>query len=107
MDRMLKVLDVGCGTFPYNAKENEEVISVDFRTEVGPTGVHNLCNFAYPFQDNYFDMIYASHILGHLPDQLTFMSEMYCILKPGGTAIVRVPDGERVSLPTKKVEKSM
>jgi hypothetical protein len=45
MAKMLKVLDLGSGTFPYKAKENEEVISVDFRPEVRPTVIHNLFKF--------------------------------------------------------------
>ena len=42
MAKILKVLDLGCGTFPYRARENEEVTSVDFREVVSPTVVHNL-----------------------------------------------------------------
>lgn len=91
MVKMLKVLDLGSGTFPYKAKENEEVTSVDFRPEVNPTVVHNLSDFPYPFKDSSFDVIYASHILEHILDQVACMSELYRILKPGGTAIVRVP----------------
>ena len=69
MDNKIIVLDLGCGTFPYKAKDNEKVISVDFRPEVKPTVVHNLFDFPYPFEGSSFDIIYASHIMEHMEGQ--------------------------------------
>ncbi len=91
VDKKVQVLDLGCGTFPYKAKENEQVTSVDFRPEVHPTIVHNLFNFPYPFEDNYFDVVYASHIMEHMKDNVEFMEEIYRIAKSGAKVIIRVP----------------
>jgi SAM-dependent methyltransferase len=87
----IKVLDIGSGTFPYKAKENEEVISVDFRSEVSPTVVHNLFQFPWPFEDNSFDAIYASHIMEHMKDNIEFMEEIYRIARPNAKITICVP----------------
>lgn len=91
MDNKIIVLDLGCGTFPYKAKDNEKVISVDFRPEVKPTVVHNLFDFPYPFEGSSFDIIYASHIMEHMKDNIEFMEEIYRIAKPNSKIIIRVP----------------
>ena len=91
MVKKLKVLDLGSGTFPYKAKENEEVTSVDFRSEVNPTVVHNLFQFPWPLEDSSYDIIYASHIMEHMKDNIEFMEEIYRIAKPNAKVIIRVP----------------
>lgn len=44
-----------------------------------------------PFEDDYFDLIYCSHVLEHVPDDRKAMSELSRVLKPGGTALILVP----------------
>ena len=44
-----------------------------------------------PYEDNYFDLIYCSHILEHVPDDRKAMKELYRVLKPGGTTLILVP----------------
>lgn len=41
-----------------------------------------------PFDDNYFDLIICSHVLGHIPDEAKAVREMKRVLKPGGQALV-------------------
>jgi predicted SAM-dependent methyltransferase len=43
------------------------------------------------FPDNYFDVIYCSHVLEHVSDDHRAMSELYRVLKPDGWAILQVP----------------
>lgn len=43
------------------------------------------------FRDCTFDVIFASHVLEHIPDDKKAMSELYRVLKPGGWAILQVP----------------
>ena len=44
-----------------------------------------------PFDTNYFDYIYCSHVLEHVEHDLTAMREFYRCLKPGGWLAVMVP----------------
>ncbi len=41
--------------------------------------------------DPTFDGVLTSHVLEHIPDDESAISEMYRILKPGGWAVVLVP----------------
>ncbi len=49
----------------------------------------DICNL--PFGDAEFDYILCNHVLEHIPDDQKAMSELYRILKPGGTAILQIP----------------
>ncbi len=49
----------------------------------------DICNL--PFGDNSFDFILCNHVLEHIPDDTRAMQELYRILRPGGTAILQVP----------------
>lgn len=44
-----------------------------------------------PYENNYFDLIYCSHVLEHVPDDKKAMNELLRVLKPGGTALILVP----------------
>jgi SAM-dependent methyltransferase len=49
----------------------------------------DVTDIGYP--DRYFDAIYCSHVLEHVPDDRKAMGEFYRVLKPGGWAILLVP----------------
>jgi predicted SAM-dependent methyltransferase len=44
-----------------------------------------------PFSDNQYDMILCNHVLEHIPDDTKAMQEIYRVLKPGGMAILQIP----------------
>ncbi|MFT5749763.1 MAG: SAM-dependent methyltransferase [Ancylomarina sp.] len=44
-----------------------------------------------PFSDETYDVVICNHVLEHVDDDAKAMSEMYRILKPGGFAILQVP----------------
>lgn len=44
-----------------------------------------------PFADASFDLVYASHVLEHVENELLGISEIARVLRPGGTAILPVP----------------
>ena len=50
-------------------------------------------NGAFPFEDGYFDEIYASHIFEHLTDFPNAVKECARVLKKGGVMEVKVPYG--------------
>jgi len=51
-----------------------------------------------PFEDNTFDLVYASHVLEHIPWYKVeeVVKEWVRILKPGGVLEVWVPDGLKI-----------
>ena len=44
-----------------------------------------------PFKEAEFDFILCNHVLEHIPDDTKALQELYRILKPGGTAILQIP----------------
>lgn len=44
-----------------------------------------------PFEDNRYDVILCNHVLEHIPDDTKAMQELFRILKPGGMAILQIP----------------
>jgi SAM-dependent methyltransferase len=44
-----------------------------------------------PLEDNRFDVIFCNHVMEHVDDALKCMKELYRVLKPGGWAIMQVP----------------
>ena len=54
----------------------------------------DICNL--PFKDETYDIIFCNHVLEHIPDDFTAMTEIYRVLKTGGMAIIQVPlDNDR------------
>ena len=76
-----------------NGRPNLDYISAD----ISPGRAHvqmDITDIKYP--DNSFDVIYASHVLEHIPDDRKAIGELYRVLKPNGWAILLVPIlGER------------
>lgn len=46
---------------------------------------------ALPFENNTYDIIFCNHVLEHIPDDQKAMQELYRVLKPGGMAILQIP----------------
>jgi len=67
-----------------------ELITGDLRRERYGTDV-KLDLTDIQFKDNFFDYVIANHVLEHILDDTKAMSEIYRILKPGGTGILQVP----------------
>jgi len=49
----------------------------------------DICNL--PFKENEYDFILCNHVLEHIPDDTKAMQELYRVLKPGGIAILQIP----------------
>ena len=43
------------------------------------------------YESNTFDMIYHSHVLEHVPNDIVAMNELYRVLKPNGYCVILVP----------------
>lgn len=46
---------------------------------------------AIGLKDESFDLVFASHVLEHIDDDVAALEEVYRILKPGGAAVLPVP----------------
>ncbi len=80
-------LNIGCGT---NIREG--YVNLDFIKGKGVDVVHNLNEFPYPFKDNTFEYIYASHILEHLtPTIFKIIRELVRISKDKAIIEIIVP----------------
>jgi len=82
----MKKLNLGCGK---DIKKG--YINLDFMKQPGVDIVHNLNKFPWPFKDNEFDEVYASHVLEHVDDLIKTMEELHRICKSGAKIIIRVP----------------
>ncbi len=59
-----------------------------------PQHVRNINILNIPFIENTFDLIICNHLLEHIPNDIDAMSEIFRVLKTGGTAILQVPISE-------------
>jgi len=86
-----KILELGCGRKPYKPKEGEVVVHLDKVKLPDVEVVWDLNKFPWPFKDNEFDVVIASHVLEHLDNLIRVMEEIQRITKPGGLVKIKVP----------------
>ena len=67
--------------------EGDEAVSTSAGTGAGIVGD----GLSLPFSSASFDRVIAAEVLEHIPDDLTAISELARVLKPGGTMAVTVP----------------
>ncbi len=82
----MKKLNLGCAYKIISGYTN-----LDRHNHKGVDVVQDLNKFPYPFEDNYFDEILASHILEHIDDMPRVVKELHRILVPDGKLIIRGP----------------
>ena len=78
-------LNLGCGKTFLDGYINLDIV------DYGGNKIHDFNSFPYPFDDNTFDEILASHVLEHLNSFHDTVSELYRISKPGAIIKVYVP----------------
>jgi predicted SAM-dependent methyltransferase len=86
---MIKV-NVGCGHRFHTDWINLDAMPAD------PTILHFNCGQPLPFDTDFVDFVYSSHVIEHLRpnDGLEFLCECHRVLKPGGWIRVATPDFE-------------
>jgi len=86
----MKKLNLGSGGY-----QKEGFVNLDWNRLNNPDVVHDLNKLPYPFSDNYFDYVEASHVLEHLDKPFLVMEELHRILKNGGKLAIKVPHFSR------------
>uniref|UniRef100_UPI003561A7AC methyltransferase domain-containing protein n=1 Tax=Ancylomarina sp. TaxID=1970196 RepID=UPI003561A7AC len=87
----LKVLHIApeqCFYKRFRALENLDYTTGDLESPIAD--VHFDVQ-AIPFANETYDVVICNHVLEHVDDDTKAMSEIYRILKPGGFAILQVP----------------
>jgi SAM-dependent methyltransferase len=82
----MKRLNLGCGLDIRKGHVNMDILALK-----GIDVVHDLNKIPYPFKDNEFDVIFASHVLEHVDDLVKVMAELKRICKNGARIIIRGP----------------
>lgn len=78
-------LNIGCG---FDYKYQRDWVNLDVTK---PCNVMADANEGLPFRDRSFDLVWASHILEHVPDLRAIQRELARVIKKGGELEVIVP----------------
>lgn len=82
----MKKLNLGCGD-----DIKKDFVNMDFVKQQGIDVVHDINKFPWPFKNNTFDKVYASHVLEHIEDLPKTMKEIHRICKDKAKIIIRGP----------------
>lgn len=90
-----KVLHLSPEKHVYNYLKRNTFITAadlhpDFYKPIG-TGILKADATSLQFENDYFDIVIANHIMEHIDDDQTALSEIFRVLKPGGRAVLQVP----------------
>lgn len=87
----LKVLHIApeqCFHKKFKGQKNLDYLTADL---VSPIADLHFDLHSIPLEDNRFDVIFCNHVMEHVDDPRQCMRELYRVLKPGGWAIMQVP----------------
>ena len=99
-DRRPRILDVGCGTganllmlSQFGDAEGVDISedALEFCRERGLANVKLGAAEKLPYDDGTFDLVTALDVVEHLDDDLSGLSEMRRVLRPGGRVLLFVP----------------
>ncbi len=87
----LEVLHIApeqCFHSRFKAQKNITYLTADIESPIADMhfDLHDI-----PLEDNRFDVVFCNHVMEHVQDAKQCMSELYRVMKPGGWAIMQVP----------------
>jgi len=97
------ILDLGCGEGDliaqlmgkgnlYGVDLAEETINIAQRKfPVGDFRVGDVCDLSY-FESNFFDFIFSSDVIEHVPEYEKMVAEAARLIKPGGVVLIKTPN---------------
>ncbi len=88
-----KLLDVGCGSKPYQDtyfSAATSYVGVDYASEKSRPDIIASA-LSLPLDNESFDTVVSTELLEHVPDPLRALREMHRVLKPGGYLILSTP----------------
>jgi len=81
-----KCLNVGCGPRLFTSPW----VNADLLEDIGSDVVMDI-EKSWPWEDNTFDQVWASHVAEHCFDKVHFIKEAWRVSKPGATVQIDVP----------------
>lgn len=97
-----RILDIGCadGNFSETlAKKGYDCYGLEYLEEAikdctgkGIKVVQGSFLEKFPFEDNFFDLVFAGEVVEHTIDDLAFLGEINRVLKRGGILILTTPN---------------
>ena len=87
----LEVLHIApeqCFHGKFKAQKNLNYLTGDLESPIADLhfDLHHI-----PLEDNRFDVVFCNHVMEHVNDPIQCMKEMFRVMKPGGWAIMQVP----------------
>ncbi len=81
-----RILDMGCGR-----NKHPGAVGMDRVNLPEVDLVHNLNQIPYPIKDNFFDEVYATHVIEHMDSVLAVMEEIHRICRPHARVTLITP----------------
>jgi SAM-dependent methyltransferase len=87
----LEVLHIApeqCFHGKFKAQKNLNYLTGDLESPIADLhfDLHHI-----PLEDNRFDVVFCNHVMEHVDDPIQCMKELFRVMKPGGWAIMQVP----------------
>lgn len=86
--KLLHIAPEQCFYQRFKKQENLNYLTGDL---VSPLADLHFDLHQIPLEDNRFDVVFCNHVMEHVDDALVCMKELFRVLKPGGWAIMQVP----------------
>jgi ubiquinone/menaquinone biosynthesis C-methylase UbiE len=85
---ILHIAPEQCFHGKFKAQKNLNYLTGDLESPIADLhfDLHDI-----PLEDNRFDVVFCNHVMEHVNDPIQCMKELFRVMKPGGWAIMQVP----------------